>query len=87
MTVCALSALNTFLSEHGLDVCGRAAELHRATQPLVLRLWRSARDSRTRDALVRYLRIQMRLQVRPPVHSPSYGAGYLLKPGERGCWA
>ena len=64
MTLCVLSALNTFLLRQGLDVCGRMRELHQTAQPLVLRIWRSARDVRSRDTLVQYLRIQLRLQVR-----------------------
>ena len=68
VTLCVLAALNAFLTKQGLDVCNRAAELHQATQPLVLRLWRSARDGRTRDTLVQYLRIQSRLQVSLCMH-------------------
>ena len=68
-----LAALNAFLTKQGLDVCSRAAELHQATQPLVLRLWRSARDGRMRDTLVQYLRIQSRLQVSLCMHVQAPG--------------
>ena len=63
VTLCILTALNVFLAAQGLDICSKAARLHQAAQPLVLRIWRSARDSRTQETLVHYLRIQLHLQV------------------------
>lgn len=53
--------MNTFLLANGLDVSSKAAELHAAVHPFLVRSWRSARDSRLREALVLYLRIQLLL--------------------------
>ena len=54
-----LSALNTFLLAHGLDVSGQAAELHNAVHALLMRCWRSSRDQKLREAMTAYLRIQL----------------------------
>ena len=37
-----LSALNTFLLAHGLDVSSRCTETHEAVHALLLRCWRSS---------------------------------------------
>ena len=56
-----MAATNTFLLGNGLDVCSKAAELHAAVHPFLTRAWRNARDTRLRDNLVLYLRIQLLL--------------------------
>lgn len=57
-----VASMNTFLLAHGLDVCSKAAELHAAVHPFLMRALRSARDARLREALVLYLRIQLLLK-------------------------
>ena len=61
--ICAafLTALNTFLLAHGLDVSSQAAELHNAVHVLLLRCWRYSRDQKLREAMTAYLRIQLTL--------------------------
>lgn len=61
ISIAFVAALNTFLLANGLDVCSKAAELHAAVHPFLMRAWRSARDTRLRENLVLYLRVQLLL--------------------------
>lgn len=61
ISIAFVAALNTFLLANGLDVCSKAAELHASVHPFLMRAWRCARDTRLRDKLVLYLRIQVLL--------------------------
>ena len=61
ITTTLLAALNAFLLDNGLDVAGKALELHQRLQPLLIRFWRQPRDFKLRDTWLLYLEIQLRL--------------------------
>ena len=69
ITTAALTCINTFLLHNGRDVFHTCAHgLHAVLHPLVLRLLRSGRDPKLREAAVSYLRILLQLgalQLRP----------------------
>ncbi|KAK9815077.1 hypothetical protein WJX73_007060 [Symbiochloris irregularis] len=62
ISLSVLSCLNVFLQNHGLDMCRPCLELHEKLQPFIMRIFGCGRDARLQEAVVCYLRLQMRLQ-------------------------